>query len=246
MNLVITSINEQHENKLINDFLPTLLFFFNGKIAIIDYGLSKEAFKYLNKFDNIIIKKFEATEQIVNIRFKHVPIFLNQLDAKNVMMIDSGDVWFQDNFEEVFDLCNNLFGCVENNDLGCKNWIRKIGIILPEKYKKIFEFSVSKPILEAGMICGTKEKVINITQKTYEMIKEINLDKFGIDMIALNILVRKNTIPFKSLSSTYNYNISSHPSTILKNEFVCTESGKKIKIAHNTDDNPKFFRKSKN
>ncbi len=240
--MIITCIDKNCEWYLINDFLPSLFKYYSGTVAIIDYGLSDEALKEISKY-NLHINKCDPVKQIVNIRMKHFSEFLESplfKDETHVMMIDGGDVWFQDSFDEIFELCKDHVGFVKAKDRGTyiwmENYIRLINQHVEEDfYHKIMGKIKDRSIAGAGMVCGPKEKMIKLLKDIYKFVEDVGYDSFCLDMIGLNYLVRSSGEVFVSLPKTYDFNIIRFPQSVIYEEGIIYDSGKKrVKIVHNS------------
>jgi len=244
---IITYLDKNFYDQLTQDFIPTLFedAAYSGELFIVDLGLTQNQLKELSKNTRIIIVKNKMpkteskgwSEEISNARIEPI---LNLITHKlreytHIMTIDAGDVWFQDNFEEVFELCSTKIGFVEENEKWTQGWSQQVMKKIPQPKRKSFQDIVKdNNIIGSGMICGPRHKMISLFDKWLTYLNM--LDKhFGIDQLALNCAVHnigyKNFLP---LPHTYDFVM------ILKlNWFGITPAGtildnknNKVKIVH--------------
>jgi len=123
-NVIITYLNSKYINNFIKDFVPTLFTDakYGGKLCVLGYGLTdREKRMILTLNDNIIVKDCVETKQIEVQRNYDILNTIKDLDADVIMTIDAGDVWFQDDFHEIFELCKDKIGVVAESELCSEN-----------------------------------------------------------------------------------------------------------------------------
>lgn len=238
---ILTYCDKNFEWELIHDFLYTLRKTiygnYKGQVTILDYGLTPKAIKKSKKYANIV--RCEKLVKVEANRNRDLPKIIKALHVDTVMTIDAGDVWFQERFDEVFQKCSTHIGYVEE-DMRCDGeWMsEKIEMIKDERYKTtVKETLQDKKMIGSGMLCGPKDKMIALLQEAWKFTKDANEDFFGIDQIAINMVIRlweKKGGKFISLPKTYDYVIITNKyETFYENGIIYDKHHNRAKIVHN-------------
>lgn len=219
---IITYIDENYDENLLEDFLSTLKSeaLYKGKIVIIDYGMSKKIKEKISEAYDVNIYEFEKTMPVFSLRYKHIPDVIKDLPAEitNVMLIDGGDVWFQKPISPIFELTKERIGCVEESIIYGKNeWTLECVNNLDEKITaKVMGYINERHVKNSGMVCGPRNEILYLTRKIYNDMKESGIEFFGIDQIFFNYeLNRLKNNQVIILDNEFNYVLVTN-----KNKFV--------------------------
>lgn len=245
-NAIITYLDSKYFNNFIKDFLPTLFndVGYNGKLYVISYNLSQNEKRAIQTIsNNIYFFEGENNKSIEVQRYYDILALLKTIDEDVIMTIDAGDVWFQDTFEEIFEICKDHIGVVAENETCLENWMgMKINQIKNTDLKnKISLILKDKPLIGSGMICCNKNTYIEISEKMIELINQLGEDYFGIDQIVFDTILYKlyddkilylpHTYDFVTIERLNDFYINSHKLIIDK------KTNKPVKIVHNAGGN---------
>lgn len=239
---ILTYCDKKFEWELIHDFLHTLRDPTKGNysdsVIVLDYGLTAQGRRKVRKYAQIA--KCDRIRSIEANRYRDLPIILEDIEADVIMTIDAGDVWFQESFGEIFEICQNNIGYVEENEYCDEKWMKEIiGNLQNSQYKLDIQRSLkNKRVIGSGMLCGDRYKLKMLFEETWDVIGELAEDFFGVVQIALNMAVRKKQEEgegkFRSLSKTYDYVVITNKNeTYYENGIVYDEDHAIVKIAHN-------------
>lgn len=243
---IITCIDKNYEENLEYDFLESLFHVahYSGKVIVLDYGMSDEACKHIQEKFPVIVCKYEKIMSIFSLRYKHIPEIINSLEENitEIMIVDGGDIWFQRSISEVFEMVKDGIGTVaEERIIGEDDWINKILINLEDGLKeKILQRLKGKKGVNAGVVCGNREKMAELYEKIYKDIVDCGIEFFGIDQLLLNYewygLSGHERV---CLEEKYNYVVISHNADeySIKKNIISTRDGNLITIVHNAGGN---------
>lgn len=237
---VITCIDENYEENLEFDFLETLrnVALYQGEIIVIDYGMSDTRKKRIQVKYNVKVYSFKKTMSVFALRNRDIPIVIGKLseNISNVMIIDSGDIWFQKPITPIFDNTKAKVGCVEETIFfGQHEWTMEGLANLNENLSSsILDVTNGKPIMNAGMVCGPKIIVNNLIKSIYDHILSAGMEFFGIDQLFFNYELYKMNTNIVKLNHEFNFVIITH-----KNEFyeingkIFDKDMNQVTVAHN-------------
>jgi hypothetical protein len=237
---VITCIDENYEENLEIDFLETLrnVALYKGKIIVIDYGMSNIRKERIQVKYNVKVYSFKKTMSVFALRNRDIPIVIDKLsdNISNVMIIDSGDVWFQKPITPIFEHTKTKVGCVEETIFfGQHEWTMEGLANLNENLSKsILDVTNWKPIMNAGMVCGPKLIVNNLIKSLYNHIFSAGIEFFGIDQLFFNYELYKMNNNIVKLQHEFNFVIISHKDEFYEiNGKIYDKDMNKVTVAHN-------------
>ncbi len=238
---VLTCMDKNFENNLINDFLRTLrnTACYHGKVIILDYGMSIEASERIrNEDENAEIIKCSKDRHIFSVRFRDMAEIIERLpaDITNVMSIDGGDVWFQEPIDDIFEICNDKIGYIEDYSLDNSWWNRQLlNLLKPGEMKKLCKNFRGTRQKNAGMICGPRNIMIKVSDLIDKYVLNNGNDFFGLDQLYFNYII--NNMPDNEkivLSKKYNYVlIDNRHKLIIENDLVYNENHELMTVIHN-------------
>lgn len=243
---IITYLDEKYYDNFKNDFVKTLSnnTDFNGDLLVLNYGLNHQQQKNIKSIYNKT--KFITCHKVRQIEAQRNYDILEILETVNydvVMTIDAGDVWFQDSFNEVFEMCKDRIGYVEENETWSEGWQQAVISNIKDATKRveIFEILKDKKTIGSGMACGKRELMIEFTKDIIKHNNNIGQFYFGIDQLCFNLAINDVKNNFVSLPNTYDYVIipNLHMFTF-ENGTVRDENKKIVKIVHNAG-NPRYL-----
>jgi hypothetical protein len=240
--IIITASDKKYGDFLINHWLKSLKNCTNLKnidILVLDYGLTSAQIKLLLD-EKVIVKKCRRDGHVVTIRYRDTADFLSKHSYDQVLLIDSGDIIFQEDITPLFEKNKTQYRAF------CEKFIlMNYNTLLPnnffkngeaEKMKKILK---GKRVVNGGVIIGPAKKMQSFSRKIYSLI--LNKDAFWADQTAANYVLYKEG--FKILPDTYNFvlNTGGTDFTLKKGKFYL-KNGEKIAIVHNAGGGTSFFR----
>jgi len=236
---IISYCDRKYEWNLLSDFIPSLFNIakFNGTLYILDYGLTKYCVKKLSKFENVVVKKCDKKRSVeCNRNYDIFNALYDFPEASVIMSIDCGDVWFQDTFYEIFELCKDRIGYVEEQEKPeDERWWGKIIAGLDRvKYQYACSVLQGHNLSGSGMFIGPKQMMLELVGLIKYWTNWLSSDYFGIDQLAFNIALRTTSMKKISLPQTYDYVFITHKDEAsYENGIVYDLNHTPVKIAHN-------------
>lgn len=247
---VITSIDENFEENIEKDFLETLrkIAFYKGKIIIIDYGMSYDTKERIKLEYNVDIYTFEKTMPVFVLRNRDIPKVIDSLPqtVTNIMVIDGGDVWFQRPITPIFEKTKDKLGCVAEPEIfGQSKWLTQcLNSLSNSDSKKILEVTNGKCLKNAGMICGPRNLMIEITDAIFIDTVKTGIEFFGIDQLFFNYEFSKIKNKTVILEDEFNYVIVTHKDEFsLQNGQVFDKNLKQVTVVHNAGGNWRILKR---
>ena len=227
-----------YERQLVDDFLVTLKGIrYPGEIHIIDYGLSTACSQRIANYENVFTHPHLINIRVECQRYRDLVTHIKGCDADVIMTIDGGDVWFQDNFDELFSMCREKIGVINEIERWSESWSKDILDKLKDPYYT--ELLGDRPISGSGMICGPKDKMLEVLNKTRDVIENIGKDFFGVDQVAFNstlaLASKLDADEIISLPQTYGFMIIPKYNVFFlgNNGMLYDENKELIKVVHN-------------
>ncbi|MDD5901674.1 MAG: hypothetical protein PUC73_12365 [Lachnospiraceae bacterium] len=243
---IITCIDQNYEENLEFDFLETLFnkAKYSGKVIVLDYGMSEVVSERIRKKFPVLIYRLKKELAVFAIRFKHIPQVLRTLDEeiKQVLVIDGGDVWFQQSLWPMFELTENKIGVItEDRIVGEDDWTdRGMNNLSVEMRDQVMHELKGRRVINAGVVCGDREKMEVLYRKVYNDILACGIEYFGVDQLFLNCEWYKLEETEKTfLDNQYNYVVISHDKEeySIKDDIIYTKNGDMITVVHNAGGN---------
>lgn len=233
--LVATACNEKYEEFLVNHWFKSLKE--NVKldeidVLIIDYGLSENIAKELSSH-GVILKRAEHIDGLINnTRFIEISEFLkSHPEYEQVIVADSGDIIFQSDFSEVFEISHDKIKAV------VEEISPSIDIIINEKnisnYKEMKQLLSNKRLINVGFVVYPSKVFIEITSEMIKHSKDLYI--WGIDTVFPNYYAYKHN--FYQLHPKYNFipTTTQKKYKVKNGKFYLVENGKVelIPVVHN-------------
>ncbi|EMS73758.1 hypothetical protein [Ruminiclostridium cellobioparum] len=239
--VILTCMDSNFEDNLINDFLKTLrkVAGYQGKIVILDYGMSIVTVNSIeNEDENVEIIKCNKDRHIFSARFRDMAGIIGGLSSEitHVMSIDGGDIWFQAPIDEIFELCKERIGYIEECYLGNNWWNKQILNLLRteemEKLSKNFRGTRQK---NAGMICGPRDIMSKVSDAIGKYVLNNGRDFFGLDQLYFNYIINNMSENKKIvLPDKYNYVlIDNSQKLIIEDNLIYNEKYELMTVIHN-------------
>ena len=246
---IITYIDDNVSENFEKDFLYTLrdIAKYNGKVYVIYYGKNKRFIEKIKRKYRVNVIPAIKRLKVSNQRNMEIVNVIDNLpkDISNIMCIDGGDVWFQNPIDGIFELTENSYGFVEENENENADDRFNLFCINQIKDKKLRNFFFKKAkgfkLVNSGMIVGRKDRVRNILKNIAELTQKINQNFFALDQVIFNYFVREDgrgiIIPRK-----YNYSLITNTNQfIIKNSLFYDENNELIVIVHNSGSVSRLF-----
>lgn len=237
---IVTYIDDLQAENLESDFLRTLIkeVGYKGLVYVIDYGIKSEAKRSIQNQYNVTFFERQKTQPVFSLRYKHIPDVLEALPdhITNVMLIDSGDVWFQKPIMPIFEQTENKLGCVEEPGIiGEEKWVSLCLKNLEKRYAdRILSNSGGKRNKNSGMLCGPKNMVQKFIQNVYEDMVGTGIEFFGLDQLFFNYEAnRLSDDELVVLDKEYNYVLINNKDFIYKNQKIYKDEEHIVTVVHN-------------
>ncbi|ODN29837.1 hypothetical protein [Fervidobacterium thailandense] len=233
--LIATSCNQRCELFLVNHWLRSLkenVDLTNVDILVIDFGLSPSAQSELKGQDVILFQPSRTEGHINNLRFLELRDYLTvHSNYEQVILCDSGDIIFQTNISNVFELQPEKIKAVREEISPNMDIVVNDNNVL--NAKEIKAFLRDRNLINAGFVVYPREKFNDIVCKMFELIRD--KDSWGVDMVILNyVIYRYFEKDFFELPPIFNF----IPTTSTKKYFVkdgkfYLSDGTLIAVVHN-------------
>ena len=242
--IIITSTDSKYGDFLINHWLKSLrhnVDLSNIDVLVLDYGLSREQ-KMLLKEEDVAIRKCKRNGSVVIIRYRDAADFLSKHEYGQVLLVDSGDIIFQDDIKKMFEknksqfraLCEKYFPRDMN-----KSFSR---FFTPGDIKKMQPVLKHRPMINSGVIIGPAKKIERLCEEVWNTIQDKT--RFGPDQKVVNYVLYRDG--FKMLDEGYNMVVATSKNGFyVKNGVFYFKNGIKIPIVHNAG-NVSFLRPIEN
>lgn len=231
-NIIITASNSKTGDFVVSHWLTSLKHHIdirNLDILVIDYGLT-DAQKASLKKEGVIVVEGLKKYHIVNKRFFDAGTYLKAHKYDQVLFIDSGDVIFQGDIAQVFDMFPDSFRVVP---LGKRILFYKWFVFnhfKEEVKKEIWTVIRNRPVINAGVIFAPASKFIELCDDMESLIRD--KAEFGPDQIIVNYHLYKDSVKF--IDSKYNFMMSTaYAGFRIRNGIFYKLNGEKIIIVHN-------------
>lgn len=242
---IITYIDEYFCENLENDFLNTLFNVSNykGTVILLNYGIVQEDIRRLAAAFPIKVIECDKNMPVFSNRYFDIPRAIEQLDNQitHVATMDSGDIWFQNSIHEVFEICQNGIGCVEEERIiGEDHFTGYCLDKLQTDERNVIEDRLQgKKVKNSGVICGPKNMMRKIIEDVGRDMSNCSCEFFGVDQLYFNYewyaLEKDKRI---NMDETYNYVLVSNVDKFtVQNDVVIDNDGNVITVVHNAGAN---------
>ena len=242
---IISYIDNYYIENLEYDFLRSLYekAHYKGKIIILNYGIAlKEKEELMAKY-NIEIIDCKKIMPVFSNRYQDLPRVIDNLDESisHILLVDCGDVWFQDRITTLFCECEERIGSVEERrSIGGDEFTQYCLDHLDEHERNRVGASIEgRNIINSGLICGPRELVRDIIIRVGDGMKRNKTCFFGVDQVYYDyewymLENQKKTY----LEEKYNYVLISNIGNFtVENDVVCDKMGKGVTVVHNAGAN---------
>lgn len=228
--LIATACNKKYEDFVLNHWFRSLkdnVDLSETDVLIMDYGLSKDIVQKLSEQGAIVRRANREGGLINNTRFLELADFLKENSFyEQVILCDSGDIIFQDDFSHLFkENTTQIRAVTEDFSPNMDMIINETKVEnADEVRKKLWK----KQLINAGFVVYPRDVYIDFVERTFSRIKDIYA--WGVDMILLNYYAYENG--FFKLPVIYNF-IPTTARVRYKIEngiFYIIKNGEKIKV----------------
>ncbi|QIV78978.1 hypothetical protein [Fervidobacterium pennivorans] len=228
--LIATACNKKYEDFVLNHWFRSLkdnVDLSETDVLIMDYGLSKDIVQKLSEQGAIVRRANREGGLINNTRFLELADFLKENSFyEQVILCDSGDIIFQDDFSHLFKENTTQIRAVTEDFSPNMDMI--INEAKVENADEIRKKLWKKQLINAGFVVYPRDVYIDFVERTFSRIKDIYA--WGVDMILLNYYAYENG--FFKLPVIYNF-IPTTARVRYKIEngiFYIIKNGEKIKV----------------
>lgn len=242
---IITYVDRNNEENIKEDFLKSLFEVskYKGHVIVLDYGMSEDISKEIQ--DCYPVKTYRCNKEIDIFvdRYKDISKIIYSLpeQVSTIATMDSGDIWFQKNLNEMFEIgVNEIRTVIENRVWDKDEWSLKCinSLGLQEKQRVIKILSGTK-VRNSGVIIGSRELIRSLFENVYDDIFLCGYSFFGIDQIFVNYEIAKlNAEKRRSLKDKFNYVLVSNAKDFeIIDNVVYKKNGEQIVVVHNAGGN---------
>jgi len=228
--LIATACNKKYEEFLLNHWFRSLkdnVDLSEIDVLIMDYGLSEDIVQKLSEQGAIVRKANRVDGHINNTRFLELADFLKENSFyKQVILCDSGDIIFQDDFSHLFKENTTQIRAVTEDFSPNMDMI--INETKVENADEIRKKLWKKQLINAGFVVYPRDVYIDFVERAFSKVKDSYA--WGVDMILLNYYAYENG--FFKLPVIYNF-IPTTARVRYKIEdgiFYIIKNGEKIKV----------------
>jgi len=248
---LITCLDDRVVKNFEKDFLPTLFDCakYDGTVFAMYYGRDDAFIKRINKKFNVVFLKLDKSKKAIipNQRYFDLPKVFNILpkEITNIMLIDSGDVWFQGRICDLFEITKNSYGFVFENMPADEGFNKNIITQIRNKeLRRLFlESAQNKNLINGGMIVGDKMKIKDLATALLKFLKKSNEDIFALDQTILNYIIYNDGTGI-SLDKKYNFSLISRQNEFFVKEKIIYENDSKepVVVVHNSGGENRLFK----
>lgn len=231
-NVVITCCDKNCSDFLIHHWLTSLLDHSNHEntdIVVFDYGMPTRHAKILDK-TKVRRIVYPRNGHPVIIRFRDIASFLLHATYTDVLLIDGGDIIFQDDIQPIFSFTNKGIAAAHETypPLNLLTFTKNIISISKHELSTVLQ---GKPTMNAGVILGKTQAIRNLSLQLLTYLRTNMF--FGADQVIINYLLHKygHTV----LPEEFNYmpTNASFVAQIKKGIFYHPQTHRPIPIVHN-------------
>ena len=232
--LIVTSSDSKYGDFLVNHWLVSLkenVNLTNVDVIVLDYGLEEKHIQALTN-SNVIVIKCKKDGHVTSLRYRDLLTVLRKNKYDQVLMVDGGDIIFQDDFTEIFKTHKNMFRVVTEDVFVNFEHMYKHLIKSEVQKHAVIDLLAGKRAINGGFVVAPSSLFVNFCRYYLNKIK--NLGSYGIDQVILNYYLYENG--FVSIDPTYNFMLISKFHTdryLIKNNCFYSKKGNLIKVVHN-------------
>lgn len=233
--LLATACNEKYENFLVGHWLKSLRENVNLgllDILVLDFGLTQKVRDQLLA-ENVILKTVKSFDGHINtLRFMELADYLSENPGyEQVILCDSGDIIFQRDISEVFQVHQDkIKGVCEEISPNMDLLINDRNMLNASKVRKALK---GKRLVNAGFVVYPVKTFLDLVDEMKKLIRDKSC--WGVDMVALNYFIYQiYQNGFAELPLIYNF----IPTTTTKKYFIkegkfFLGNGELIAVVHN-------------
>lgn len=219
---------------------------YKDKILILNYNKKNEEYNKIGKEFNLEFVYLDLVEN------RHVSfLILRYFDLLKVLYDHKFfnyaiahfdlDIWFQDDVNDLFPLCENINGCVFSHyyDADMKSRIKQpcdhfLYATAETKIKFIKNIDLINKLtkvnnsINGGLIAGTYINILNKLSQVFNIIKSLRVLRLGMDETAFNLLFDKDRDSLGGF--LWNCCNSSEGRFVKNGIYYCNKRGKDEKI----------------
>lgn len=200
-------------------------------VHVLDYGLTSHQRQRLAA-QGVFCHRCVRDGHVTNIRYRDMAAVLAAQAYDQVLLIDGGDVIFQENIRPLMDRDRDQFRAVcHEYEVPFHELIMSKSDFSRESYRQMMEFLHDKPTINGGVLFGPADQMMGLWSEFTD--RASSFKKFGIDQLLLNYCLYSRG--FVELESKYNYSIiARQQSFTIKKGVFYDAAGEVIPIVHNS------------
>lgn len=208
-------------------------------VVVLDYGLREDQRGRIVSA-GMEVRPCIADGHVTNIRYRDTAALIGERGYDQVLMVDSGDVIFQEDIRHLFDegaAC--IRAACDERKYSLHAVLPILSDFFPEKREEISRFLHDRPQINGGFVLGPAVLFVQLWD-TFRALTQ-SLTQFAADQVLLNYVLHREG--FEELPSRYNFVLVAARSrfSVRQGRFYDAE-GALIPVVHNAGYSP-FFRR---
>lgn len=208
-------------------------------VVVLDYGLRDDQRERILGA-GMQVRPCVADGHVTNTRYRDAAALMGERAYDQVLMVDSGDVIFQDDIRHLFDEGSPCIrAACDERKYSLHAVLPILSDFVPEKREEISRFLHDRPQINGGFVLGPASAFVRLWDAFQALTQ--SLAQFAADQVLLNYVLHREG--FEELSSRYNFVLVAARSrfSVREGRFYDAE-GTLIPVVHNAGYSP-FFRR---
>lgn len=208
-------------------------------IVVLDYGL-QEPQRARMASAGLEVRPCRRDGHVTNIRYRDTAAVLREREYGCVLMVDSGDVIFQDDIRPLFeDPTESIRAVCDERKYSLHAVLPILKDFHPEQRQRISHVLADRPQINGGFVLGPAAAFLRLWEEFQALTQ--SLAQFAADQVLLNYVLHQEG--FEELPSRYNFVLVAATSafTVRDGRFY-DASGTLIPVVHNAGHHPLFRR----
>lgn len=209
------------------------------EIVVLDYGL-EEPQRARMAAAGLEVRPCRRDGHVTNIRYRDAAAVLREREYGCVLMVDSGDVIFQDDIRHLFDApMERIRAVCDERKYSLHAVLPILDDFLPDQRQRISELLADRPQINGGFVLGPAAAFLRLWEEFQSLTR--SLGQFAADQVLLNYCLHREG--FEELPSRYNFVLVAATSafTVREGKFF-DAAGRLIPVVHNAG-HTAFFRR---
>jgi hypothetical protein len=208
-------------------------------VVVLDYGLRDDQRERILG-SGMQVRPCVADGHVTNTRYRDAAALMGERAYDQVLMVDSGDVIFQDDIRHLFDEgAPCIRAACDERKYSLHAVLPILSDFIPEKREEISRFLHDRPQINGGFVLGPAAAFVRLWDAFQALTQ--SLAQFAADQVLLNYVLHQEG--FEELPSRYNFVlVAAHSHFSVREGRFYDAGGTLIPVVHNAGYSP-FFRR---